>query len=161
MNILMRPRVKLLVVLWLVVWSPVGWTWDCGAYNQQTAVEDYVLVFDGTVESIEPVEIDGEVAFNRVHFVVEGVLHGEAVQRVVVETGPFLDSPGYPFLCGERYRVFADYRGGAFYTEQCMPVRPLARDVMGAGEIEELLWGDAQGREAEREATLGRMSCPR
>ena len=124
----------------LSVWCTSALAWDCSGSQAATA-ESATLVFEGKVTGITTLHEKGsdEIIGRTITFATSRILRGDYQHTVTLNTGTFGDSPGYPFLCGEQYRVYAIETNTETRTDACFPNRPLG-DTPGYEEMEKIIF---------------------
>ena len=131
---------RLTMVMLMSVLVPPVIAWECEEPPEKLA-NAATLVFEGKVTHITPVtdKESKELIGRKITFAVSRTLTGEEENRVSVITGLFSDSPGYPFLCDEMYRVYASEHGSEIRTDACFPNKPLG-DAPNYEELEKLIF---------------------
>ena len=131
---------RLTILILMSVLMPHAFAWECGESPEKLA-NAATLAFEGKVTHISPVtdKESNELIGRKITFAVSRTLSGEVEDNVSVITGIFGDSPGYPFLCGETYRVFANEHGNEARTDVSYPNKPIG-DAPNYEQLEKLIF---------------------
>jgi|GEM_PF-2772385 len=128
-----------LVLLIVLITSFPASGWDCQRKTPDEWFSSSDIVFEGKVVYKRSIFYGEGHAIDStdVTFKVLNVDKGDLADLVKVRTGVFDDSPGYPFLCEETYKVYAIKDDeGIYRTSVCQPVKPLNENAPTYEELE-------------------------
>lgn len=113
--------------------------WECGSSHEESA-NNANTIFEGNVIKISP-RYDSksqEMSGRDITFEVTNTIYGKKYKELKISTGLFGSSPGYPFLCGSKYIVYASEYTDGISTNTCYPNRPLD-NKLDYDELEKIL----------------------
>lgn len=129
-----------------------AYSWECGSnWNNEGNIN-----FEGQVVGIRTLHTEGEPYGREIEFRVISASTSEFSDIQTVTTGLFGVSPGYPFLCGSKYHVYATNNNGRIVTNECYKIEILDNSP-GYDALESIVLVGSEG-ESKREHYLQKLS---